>query len=46
MDNRVNLELGEQFVYCLKVTEIHLDKWNVFPSGNFLYAFEAGHIAV
>ena len=46
MDDCVDLEFGEQLVYCFQVTEIHLDERDVFPTGDLFYTFETGHVAV
>ena len=46
MDYRVNSVVGEQLVHGGSIAEVHLHERDVFPSGDFLHAFKAGHVAV
>ena len=46
MDDCIDLEFGEQLVYCFQVAEIHLDERDIFPTSDFFYTFETGHVAI
>ena len=46
MDYRVNFLLCKEFVHSLIIATIDLIERNIIPADNFLYALEAGHIAI